>query len=132
VGVNKLVFGGLVGAWLGAGLLAWNPSEMSNVLAVAIIGFSIAPIFPALMSGTRTRVGDIYAANTIGMQMAATGFGTAIIPSLMGVLARQVSLEIIPVGLLVVYAGLFGCYALAMTNLKTETATASTTSEHVV
>jgi fucose permease len=132
VGANKLVLGGLVGALLGAGLLIWNPSEMSNVLAVAIIGFSIAPIFPAMMSGTRTRVGDHYAANTIGMQMAATGFGTAIIPSLMGVLARQVSLEIIPVGLLVVYAGLFGCYTLEVAYQNTDTAIASPSGEHVV
>jgi hypothetical protein len=49
----------------------------------------------------------------------------------MGVLARQVSLEIIPVGLLVGYAGLFGCYALAVTNQKTETS-ASAYGEHVV
>jgi hypothetical protein len=47
------------------------------------------------------------------MQMAATGLGTAVIPGLMGVFARQVSLEIIPVCLLVVYAALFGCYMLA-------------------
>jgi fucose permease len=113
-GVNKLVLGGLVGALLGAGLLIWNPSEVANVIAVAVIGFSIAPIFPAMMSGTRTRVGDHFAANTIGMQMAATGFGTVVIPSTMGVLARQVSLEIIPVYLLVVYAGLSGCYVLAV------------------
>ena len=51
VGVNRLVLGGLIGALLGTGLLVWNPSQMSNVLAVAIIGFSIAPIFPAMISG---------------------------------------------------------------------------------
>lgn len=131
-GVNRLVFGGLVGALLGAGLLAWNPSEMANLVAVAIIGLSIAPIFPAMMSGTRTRVGADYAANTIGMQMAATGFGTAVIPSLMGVLARQISLEIIPVCLLVVYAGLFGCYVLAVLYPRTKPATDHTSSEQVV
>lgn len=113
VGIDKLVLGGLVGALLGTGLLVWNPSEMANVIAVAIIGFSIAPIFPAMMSGTKTRVGDHFAANTIGMQMAATGFGTAVIPTLMGVLARRISLEIIPVFLLVVYVSLFGFYVLA-------------------
>ncbi len=46
--------------------------------------------------------------------MTATGFGMAVIPSLMGVLARQISLEVIPVCLLVVYAGLLGVYILAM------------------
>ena len=37
-----------------------------------------------------------------GMQMTATGFGAAVIPGLMGVLARQISLEIIPICLLAV------------------------------
>ena len=130
VGVNRLVLGGLVGALLGAGLLVWNPSEMANVVAVAVIGLSIAPIFPAMMSGTKTRVGDQYAANTIGMQMAATGFGTAVIPSLMGVLARRVSLEIIPVCLLVVYVGLLGFYVLAARPRKMQATTASAPREH--
>jgi fucose permease len=112
-GFNLLVLGGLGGALLGAGLLIWNPSEMANVLAVSIIGLSIAPIFPAMMSGTRLRVGDHFAANTIGMQMAATGFGAAVVPSLMGVLARRLSLEVIPICLLVVYVGLVGVYLLA-------------------
>lgn len=113
-GVNKLVLGGLSGALVGAALLIWNPFELANVLAVAIIGLSIAPIFPAMISGTRTRVGAHHAANSIGMQMTATGLGTAVIPSLMGVLARQVSLEIIPVCLLAVYATLSACYLLAI------------------
>jgi fucose permease len=118
IGINKLVTGGLIGALIGAILLVWNPSVQINLLAVAVIGFSIAPIFPAMMSGTSSRVGDRYAANTIGMQMTATGLGTAVIPGLMGIFARQVSLEVIPVMLLAVYAGLFGLYFLAKRNAK--------------
>ena len=114
VGVNLMVLGGLVGAFCGALLLVWNPSQSANLLAVALIGFSIAPIFPALMSGTSQRVGAHFAANTIGLQMAATGLGTAVIPSLVGVLARQISLEIVPICMAVVFAGLFGLYTLAV------------------
>jgi len=110
IGMNKLVIGGLLGALAGALLLVWNPSAAVNLLAVAIIGFSIAPIFPAMMSGTSKRVGEHFAANTIGMQMTATGLGTAVIPGLMGVVAKQVSLETIPLILLGVYAGLLGVY----------------------
>ena len=113
-GVHLLVTGGLAGALLGTVMLVWNPSQAINLLAVALIGFSIAPIFPAMMSGTSQRVGAHFAANTIGMQMAATGMGTALIPSLMGVFARQISLEVIPICLLIVYAGLFGLYMLAV------------------
>lgn len=110
IGINKLVIGGLLGALTGAVLLVWNPSSAVNLLAVAIIGFSIAPIFPAMMSGTSKRVGEHFAANTIGMQMTATGLGTAVIPGVMGVIAKQVSLETIPLILLGVYAGLLGVY----------------------
>jgi fucose permease len=121
-GVNFLVTGGLIGALLGAALLAWNPAAWTNLLSVAIIGFAIAPIFPALMSGTSQRVGAHYAANTIGMQMAGTGFGTAVIPSLMGILARRVSLEVVPIILFVVIAGLCVCYLLAVRSRKPEAA----------
>jgi len=85
-----------------------------------------------MMSGTKTRVGDQYAANTIGMQMAATGFGTAVIPGLMGVLARRLSLEIIPVCLLAVYAGLFIFYILAARPRKVQAMTASAPGEHAI
>ena len=114
IGVNTLVAGGLVGALLGTALLGWNPSEATNLLAVALIGFSIAPIFPAFMSGTSQRVGAHFAANTIGVQIAATGLGTALIPSTVGVLSRQFSLEVIPLCMAVVFAGLLGLYTLAV------------------
>jgi fucose permease len=120
IGGNKLVKGGLIGALLGTWLLIWNPFVLANVIAVGIIGLSIAPIFPAMMSGTKIRVGDHFAANTIGMQMIATGLGTAVIPSLMGVLARRVSLEIIPIFLLALYAGLLGIYILTIKVKKPE------------
>jgi len=128
-GNNKLVIGGVVGALMGTGLLIWNPSELANVKAVAIIGFSIAPIFPAMMSGTKARVGDHFASNTIGMQMAATGFGGAIISGLMGVLARRFSLEIIPFLLFIVYASLLGVYILATRLRKTKRAVINATHE---
>lgn len=114
VGVNILVLGGIAGALLGAALLVWNPSQVANLVAVTLIGFSIAPIFPALMSGTSQRVGEQFAANTIGMQMTASGLGAAIIPSLLGVLARRFSLEIIPVCLVAVVVALFGFYRLSI------------------
>lgn len=114
-GVNLLVQGSVVAAFLGAVLLVWNPSEVANLLAVALIGLAIAPVFPALMSGTSQRVGAHFAANTIGMQMAASGLGTAVIPGLLGVMARSFSLEIVPICLVVVFLGLFGLHRLSMT-----------------
>jgi fucose permease len=116
LGVNTLVQGGVALAFVGAILLWLNPSEWTNLLAVALMGLAVAPVFPAMMSGTSRRVGDHFASNTIGMQMAAAGLGTAIIPSLIGVLARQTSLEVVPVCLVILFAVLFGVYRFAQPN----------------
>lgn len=118
IGVNLLVQVSLVGAMLGAVLLIWNPTEVANLIAVALIGFAIAPIFPALMSGTSQRVGENFAVNTIGMQMAASGLGAAVIPSLLGVLAGQFSLEVVPICMVLVFLVLFGLFRLSMINWK--------------
>jgi fucose permease len=114
LGVDLLVQGGIALAFLGSLLLWWDPFPVANLVAVALVGIAIAPIFPALISGTSRRVGAPMAANTIGMQMAVTGLGASLIPSLVGVLADRYSLEIIPVILTLLYLTLFGLYRIAM------------------
>jgi fucose permease len=113
VGVKVIVMASLAGALAGAVLLWWNPTDWVSLLAVAMIGLAIAPIFPALVSGTSQRVGVRFTANTIGMQMAAAGLGAAFIPGLVGVLARRVDLEVIPVCLTILFALLLGFSNLA-------------------
>jgi fucose permease len=44
------------------------------------------------------------------MQIAAAGFGAAVVPSLAGVLAENISLEAIPVYLVCVFVILIGLY----------------------
>jgi fucose permease len=114
VSLHTIVQVSVVGAGLGAVLLWWNPAATVSLVGVALIGFAIAPIFPALVSGTSQRVGARYAANTIGMQMSAAGLSAAAIPSLVGVLARRTSLEVIPVCLFALFALLFALYWLSM------------------
>jgi len=119
IGADHLIQGSIAAALVGVILLIWNPSQAANLLAVALIGFSIAPTYPALMSGTRLRVGKRLAANVIGMQVAAAGLGGALIPSLLGVLANRFTLEVIPTCLLVDFIALFGMYRLSMFFRKT-------------
>ncbi len=112
LGVKALLVGGLISATAGAVLLWWNPFPAASIIAVSIIGFALAPIFPGLMSGTGSRVGDHHAANTIGMQISAAGFGAAVVPAIAGVLAQNISLEAIPVYLTGLFAVLLTLYAL--------------------
>jgi fucose permease len=104
----------MVAALLGAILLWWSPVEMVGLLGVAITGFAVAPIFPAMVSGTSQRVGAHHAANTIGMQIGAAGLGGSLLPGVAGVLARRISLEIIPLYLVSLIVVLLLLYWLAM------------------
>lgn len=97
IGLHKLLVGAILLALTGALLLWWNPSEGVSLLGVALTGFALAPIFPALVSSTSGRVSPRHAANTIGMQIAAAGLGGSLIPGLAGVLAQRISLEVIPI-----------------------------------
>lgn len=114
IGVNTLIRGSLLGALFGAACLWWNPSETISLIGVALVGFAIAPIFPGLVSGTSQRVGAKNAANTIGLQIGAGGLGAAFIPGLVGVLARHISLEIIPICLFALFAILLSLYVLSV------------------
>lgn len=114
MGVHRLVLFSLFGALSGA-LLVWiNPAEWVGLLGIIIVGFSIAPIFPGLVSGTSKRVNVRHAANTIGMQISAAGLGGAAIPGLGGALAERFSLEVIPVYLTALILLLITIYVISM------------------
>ncbi len=95
--LNTLMIAGMALSVGGALLFWWNPHEVVSLSGLFILGFSMAPIFPGLVSGTSQLVGVRYAANTIGIQLSAAAIGGALIPSLAGGLAVRYSLEIIPV-----------------------------------
>ena len=94
--MSKLVMAALLMALTGAVLLAWNQSSTLSLIAVSLIGFSYAPIFPGLVTATEARVGKAHLNNAVGMQIAAAGLGGTGIASVVGVLARHFGLNIVP------------------------------------
>lgn len=110
IGNHRLVTGSLILALAGALLLAWNPLAWVGLMAIGLVGFAFAPIFPGLVSGTRLRVGEAHLANTMGMQIAAAGIGAASLPALAGIVAERVSLEVVPGFLIIFIAVLSALY----------------------
>ena len=88
---------------LGSILIAVNLSQWLSLLGIAVTGLAIAPIFPALISSTSYRVGKEHTTNTIGMQISAAGLGGALLPGLAGILARNISLEVIPIFITILF-----------------------------
>lgn len=111
---DTIILGSTIIALIGAIMLLWNPTPIVSLIGVVVIGFAIAPVFPSLTSSTSARVSPRFAANTIGMQMAGAGIAGALIPGTMGILARRVSLEAIPVSMVILFVALLGVYLLSM------------------
>jgi len=95
VGVVALLRMCIVGIILGSALVWWNVADPVSFTGLALIGFSLAPLFPSLISSTPRRVGAAHAANAIGFQVAAGSVGVALLPGFAGVLAKSLGLEIV-------------------------------------
>jgi fucose permease len=92
----------MLGTVLGSACIWWNTADIVSFLGLALIGFSVAPLFPSQISITPQRVGTGHAANAIGFQVAAASLGIASLPGLAGVLAENAGLETIGPFLLVI------------------------------
>jgi fucose permease len=91
----------MAGAVLSALLIWVNGAPWLAFAGIALMGLSLAPQFPLLISATPDYLGAAHAANGVGLQVAAASLGGAAIPSLLGVLAAAYSLEVLGPFLLV-------------------------------
>jgi fucose permease len=95
---------------LGAALLWLNLTSTCSFLGLALMGLSCAPIFPCLIATTPQRLGAAHTANGVGWQIAAAVLGQSLLPSLLGILARHYSLEMVGPALLAMAFGLLVLY----------------------
>lgn len=92
--VTRILRFAMLGMVAGTFLFWWNPTSGVALLGLVVGGFAQAPIFPMFMSDTPRRVGAEHAENTIGLQMATVGIGTAVLPGLLGTLGKNAGLEV--------------------------------------
>ena len=92
---------------IGALLIWWNPVATVSFLGLAIMGLTLAPVFPTSVSRTPGLVGIENSPNAIGLQMAGASLGSALLPGLVGVVADRVGLEVIPPCLVIIALGQF-------------------------
>lgn len=97
----------MIGTMVGVSLLWANISSISSFIGLAIIGFTVAPFAPLMVSDTPLRVGKAHTANTVGFQFTGVGIGLALLPWLAGVLAETFGLEVIPPFLLLIAGATF-------------------------
>jgi fucose permease len=92
LGPDRLVRLGTVGGLIGALALALAPTPV-GLAGLVLLGFSLAPIYPMLMSRTPARLGGEAALHAVGFQVSAAMLGAFALPSLAGLAADRVGLE---------------------------------------
>jgi len=88
-----------LGSWLislGTIILLLPVPENLLLIALFLIGFGCAPIFPSLMHETPSNFGAENSQAIIGIQMAFAYMGSMLMPPLFGLLAEQTSYDLLP------------------------------------
>jgi fucose permease len=107
IGVVSLLRLCIVCMIVGVALMWWHATDMLSFLGLALTGLAEGPVFPSLMSDTPRRVSTSHVDNTVGFQVAAASLGAAVLSSLAGVLAENITLETIGPFMLVCSVTLF-------------------------
>lgn len=94
LGPDRLLRVGMVGVVIGSILFAVGTPILS-LFGLLVAGTSLAPVFPTLMSRTPGRLGEEVAAHAVGFQVSAAMLGSAVVPSIAGLLATDHGLEVV-------------------------------------
>jgi fucose permease len=114
IGTVSLIRLTMGSAILSAGLIWWNPSAGLSFIGLTILGFTLAPLFPVLTSGTSERIGADHASNALGFQMAFARLGLASVPALCGVLADAWHVSVIAPFMVAVAVAMFVMHELTV------------------
>ncbi len=100
----------MVGTILGVVLLWLNLAPWLSLGGVALLGVSLAPMFPSFISLTPARMSPAHTANTVGFQITAAMLGGAALVSGFGLIANHFGLETLGPFLLVAAVLLTGVF----------------------
>ncbi|WP_198141621.1 sugar MFS transporter [Micromonospora sp. ATCC 39149] len=113
LGTGRVLRGSLLGMVAGAVLIALPAPAWVAVAGLLVLGFAAAPVFPLLTLNTADRVGAAHADRAIGLQIATAGLGGALVPTGIGVLVANTSIEALGPALVVLAVALTVVHAVA-------------------
>lgn len=81
---------------VGSLLMLLPISVAAAVLGLLLFGLGCAPIYPAMLQSTPSRVGLAAAPSVMGLQMAVAYFGSTVMPTLFGIFAQHTTIAVLP------------------------------------
>ena len=101
IGSSRLLRFCTAGTVLGAAMLWLAPLPLVSFFGVAVMGLTLAPVYPTSVSRTPGLVGPSLSAHAIGIQVAAGSLGSAALPGVLSGVADWGGAALIAPGLVV-------------------------------
>lgn len=118
---RTLIYGGISIVLLGAITLLLSSNSIEYFISFALLGLGLAPIFPSMIHDTPKHFGKENSQYIIGYQIAFAYIGSAIFPSLFGILFSYISVSLFPFTILVLVFSLLVLVILLVTSVKENT-----------
>ncbi|MBP1906048.1 fucose permease [Paenibacillus turicensis] len=99
-------YGGIIGC-VGFIILITPVPYPAMASALFIIGFGGAPVYPSIVHATPERFGEKASPSVIGLEMASAYVGATLTPLLVGLIATQFGMFLIPILLLLLFIIMF-------------------------
>ncbi|MFE6077461.1 MFS transporter [Paenibacillus sp. NPDC057886] len=100
---NLIRYGSIVGCF-GLVILVMPVPYWIATGALFLVGLGGAPIYPSIVHATPERFGEKASPSVIGLEMASAYTGSALIPLVMGMIAGQIGMLMVPIILLVLFS----------------------------
>jgi MFS family permease len=111
IGARRVVATSLAG--MGAGAILVLLGGTNSIIGLAVLGLTAAPVFPLLTLTTRERVGADHTDRAIGVQVAASAAGAAVVPPGVGLLIGHYGAAVFGPSLVVLVAATAMAYLMA-------------------
>ena len=97
---KKLIKIGITLLIIAVGLL-FIPNKITTIIGFILIGLGCAPIYPSIIHSTPNLFGEENSQAMIGVQMAFAYSGVLLMPPLFGIIAKNITVSLLPMYLLV-------------------------------
>ena len=107
---KTLIRGGMLIILLGIGLMLLPNNVIYTYIGLIVIGLGCAPIYPCIIHSTPSIFKEDKSQAIIGVQMASAYIGTLLMPPLFGIIANNLTINLLPMYLLALLILMFYMY----------------------
>lgn len=115
---TQMIRAGFAVIVVGVGAMLLPLGTGVSLVGLVLAGLGCAPIYPCVIHSTPTHFGAERSQALIGVQMASAYAGVCLMPPLFGVIARSISVSLLPAYLMALLVLMIVMYELLLKNAK--------------